>query len=342
MASITVEHWGYAPDGSVKCYKITNQGGNSVSVLSYGGIIQSVLMDGEEMVLGYDDLAGYLGENPSYGALIGRYANRIANATFTLDGREYHLAANENEHHLHGGPEGFGKKNWRVEIVGETQSSLRLSRISTDGEMGYPGRITVECTYSWSDDNELKLHYQATTGRKTVINLTNHTYFNLGRDATVLDYLLHIDADRFTPVLATGLPTGQIEEVAGGPLDFREVKAVGPDIDSDDPQIKMMGGYDHNFVINDHDGSLREIALISDPASGRKLRCFTTEPGVQLFTTNFPPGKFTGRGNTPLPTHGGICLETQHFPDSPNHENFPTTVLKPGETFDSTTVYRFE
>lgn len=344
MASVSVKNWGYAPDGSVKCYTMTNKSGNSVSVINYGGIVQSIKVAGEEMVLGYDDLESYLGVNPSYGALIGRYANRIADASFSMNGRNYHLEPNENDNQLHGGAEGFSKKTWRIEIEDEDGDApyLKASRISPDGEMGYPGRLTVECTYTWTDNNELRLEYEATSGQTTIINLTNHTYFKLGPEDNVLDYQLRIDADHFTPILADGLPTGQIVEVADTPMDFRVAKAVGQDIESDDPQIKMPGGYDHNFVVNNYDGSLREVALVTDPASGRKLRCFTTEPGVQLFTTNFPTGKFSGRGNTPLPTHGGICLETQHFPDSPNHENFPTTVLKARETFNSITVYRFE
>ena len=336
----TVENWGYTPDGSVKCYTLTNRAGNTVSVLSYGGVVQSIKIEGQEMVLGYDDLTGYLGENPYYGALVGRYANRIAGAKFTLNDREYHLDANENGNQLHGGSEGFSHRIWRVEEEGD--SALKLTRTSTDGEMGYPGRLDVTCIYTWTDDNELRFDYAATTGQPTVINLTNHSYFNLGPKPTVLDYILRIDADRYTPKGADGLITGELADLTGSPLDFRTPKPVGQDIRADDPQLTAVGGYDHNYVVNDYDGGLREVALVTDPDSGRSVRCFTTEPGVQLFTTNFPAGKFTGRGNTPLPTHGGICLETQHFPDSPNHENFPTTVLKPGETFNSTTVYRFE
>ena len=294
-------------------------------------------------MLGFDELAGYLGKQPSFGALIGRYGNRIAHGRFVLEGTEYRLPTNWNGHTLHGGPEGFSSRIWRADTgSAEGEASVRLQRVSPDGEMGFPGTLTVNCTYSWSDNNELRIHYTATTDRPTVVNLTNHSYFRLGDAPTVLDHLLRIAADRYTPTDREQVPLGTIEPVADSPLDFRTEKQVGRDIAADHPQIELAGGYDHNYVVNDYNGELREIATVRSPTSGITLRCLTTEPGVQLFTANFAPGEFRMRGDTPVPVHGGICLETQHFPDAVNHEAFTTPLLRPGERYDTTTVYRFE
>ncbi|THH34545.1 aldose epimerase family protein [Neolewinella litorea] len=340
---VTHEFWGQAPAGPVTRYMLTNAGGNAVAVLNYGGIIQSIVMDGVELVLGCDDLQGYLEPNPSYGAIVGRYANRIADARFTLDGTTYELVANENGNQLHGGPEGFNGKLWEAEpFTTDTAAGVKLHRRSPDGEMGYPGNLDVTVTYTWNDDNELRMDYAATTDSDTVLNLTNHTYFNIGGTDTVLNQVVQIHADRFTPVDERQLPTGELPIVDGTPFDFRAGKPLGRDIDAAHPQVRAANGFDHNFVIRGSDGSLRECAVVTDPASGRKLRCLTTEPGVQLFTTNFPTGKYRMRGGAPTPTYGGLCLETQHFPDAPNQENFDTPLLKAGETFNSTTVYCFE
>ncbi|MCP9234714.1 aldose epimerase family protein [Lewinella sp. JB7] len=343
MPTLEQEFWGVAPAGRVTRYTLTNRAGNSVRILNYGGIVQSIRVDGAEMVLGCDALAGYLDTNPSYGAIVGRYANRIANARFSLNGTTYTLVANENGNQLHGGPEGFNKKLWTGEpFTAESAVGVRLHYRSPNGEMGYPGKLDVTVTYSWNDANELRIDYTATTDKDTVVNLTNHTYFNIGTADTILDQLLQLHADRYTPVDERQIPTGELRPVAGTPFDFRTAKPVGRDIAADHPQVRAANGFDHNFVISAYDGSLRECAVVTDPATGRRLRCLTTEPGVQLFTTNFPTGKYHMRGDTPTPTHGGICLETQHFPDAPNQENFVTPLLKVGETFNSTTVYRFE
>ncbi|CAH1002426.1 Aldose 1-epimerase [Neolewinella maritima] len=344
MPSISVTPWGNSPAGPVERFTLTNDSGNSISVLSYGAIIQSIRMDGQEMILGYDDLSGYLGEYPYYGALVGRYGNRIAGARFALDGTTYVLDANENANQLHGGSVGFNRHPWQVEqTTTEDSATVMLSRISPDGEMGFPGNLRVSCSYAWTNDNTLRIHYTATTDKDTIVNLTNHAYFSIGGGGrSVLDQMLRLDADRYTPVDAQQIPTGQLTEVAGTPFDFRVAKAVGKDIASDHPQIARAGGYDHNWAINGYDGSLREFALLSDPVSGRSLRCFTTEPGVQVFTTNFTPGEFTVRDGAPVQPHTGICLETQHFPDSPNQANFQTPLLKVGDTYNTTTVYRFE
>ena len=343
MPSVNREIWGEASGRPVERFTLTNAAGNSVSILSYGAIVQSIRLDGKEMTLGFDELAGYLGVNPGYGAVMGRYANRIGGASFTLHGKTYELVANEGKNQLHGGPEGFNAKVWDAEpFEKDDEAGVRLHLRSPDGDMGYPGNLRVSVTYTWSDDNALHISYTAETDQDTVLNLTNHTYFNLGERETILDDILQVDADRFTPVNDQQIPTGELPSVRSTPFDFRSPQRIGEVIDADHPQVRAAGGFDHNFVISNYDGSLREVALVIDPHSGRKLRCWTTEPGVQVFTTNFPTGKYKMRGGTPAPRHGGICLETQHFPDSPNHAGFPTTVLKSGETFNSTTIYRFE
>ncbi len=343
MPTHTQESWGDAPGGPVTRYTLTNDDGNTVSILDYGGIVQSIIVGGQEMVLGCDSLEGYLAPNPGYGATIGRYANRIANARFTLHGVSYSLVPNENGNQLHGGPEGFNSRLWKATpFDSDDATGLRLTYHSPDGEMGYPGTLDVTVTFTWTNDNELRIDYSATTDKDTVLNLTNHTYFNLGDKPTILDHTLELRADRYTPVNGQQLPTGELAEVTDTPFDFRTAKPVGRDIASDHPQVSAAGGFDHNFVVSGYDGSLREVAVLRDPATGRSLRTFTNEPGVQLFTTNFPTGKYHMRGGTPTPTHSGICLETQHFPDAPNQDNFATPLLKKGDTWNSTTVYRFE
>ncbi|PPK85230.1 aldose 1-epimerase [Neolewinella xylanilytica] len=335
--------WGQAPEGPVTRFTLTNASGNTVAILSYGAIVQSVKIDGKEMTLGFDSLEGYLGVNPGYGATIGRYANRIGGAAFTLNGTRYEVDANEGKNQLHGGTEGFNSRVWDAEPFSrDTEAGVTLRLVSQDGDMGYPGELRVRVTYTWSDDNALRIDYAATTDQDTVVNLTNHTYFKLGEAETVLDYILQVDADRFIPVNDEQIPTGEILPVTETPFDFRSPKRVGEDIDADHPQVQAAGGFDHSLAISHYDGSLREVALVMDPHSGNQLRCWTTEPAVQVFTTNFPTGKYKMRGDAPTPRYGGICLETQHFPDSPNHDAFPTTVLKVGETFNSTTIFRFE
>ncbi len=343
MASIITTPWGEGPQGAVQLLTLTNAAGNTVSILDLGGIVQSIRIGGTELVIGYDDLAGYQRKNPYFGAIIGRYGNRIAGARFTIDGTTYQLDANEDGNQLHGGSSGFNDKVWKVEpSTTDTSAVLRLSRLSPDGEMGFPGNLRVSCTYTWTDENTLRIHYEATTDQDTMVNLTNHTYFNISGGGTILEETLQLAADRYTPVDRAGIPLGKLEDVAGSPFDFRQAKPVGRDIHSDHPQIASAHGYDHNFAVSDFDGSLREVALLTDPASGRKLRTFTTEPGVQVFTANFYGEVYYGRDNAPLEPHRGICLETQHFPDSPNQENFRTPLLKVGDTYNTTTVYRFE
>ncbi|MFK8161064.1 MAG: aldose epimerase family protein [Lewinella sp.] len=343
MQRISSKAWGQSPDGAATLYTLTNSKGNSLSVSDYGGIITSIKIDDVEMVIGFDELDGYLAPNPYYGALIGRYGNRIAGGKFSIGEEDYTLATNNGPNSLHGGIKGFDKHVWKVDTsLGDNGASVILSHVSPDGDEGFPGRLSVSCKYEWTDDNELRLTYTATTDKTTVVNLTNHTYFNISGSGTIREQLLQLDADQYTPVDETLIPLGALAPVAGTPFDFTEAKPIGQDIAADHPQIALASGYDHNWAINGHTGALREFATITDPASGRQLICYTTEPGVQIFTANFKPGLFSGRDHTPLPVQGAICLETQHFPDSPNQEAFTTPLLEPGDTYRTTTVYRFE
>lgn len=343
MPTITQKAWGESSAGQATLFTLTNDQGNILKLTNYGGIITSIMVDEVEMVIGFDEIDGYLAPNPYYGALIGRYGNRIGEASFNIDGQVYQLPANNNGNQLHGGPVGFDKKVWQAETrTTEDAAIVTLSLVSPDGDQGFPGELTVSCEYTWNNDNELRLSYFATTTKNTIVNLTNHTYFNIGASDTVTGHTLRLNAERYTPVDDELIPFGENTLVAGTPFDFTTAKPIGQDIRADHPQIALANGYDHNWELSNYDGSLREFALLTDPATGRKLRCFTTEPGVQIFTTNFPPGKFPMRGQKDLPTYGAICLETQHFPDSPNQENFKTPLLKAGDTYQTTTVYRFE
>lgn len=341
--TITQTSFGETPAGEATHFTLTNSQGNSLKLTNYGGIITSIVVDGEELVIGFDELTPYLAPNPYYGALIGRYGNRIANARFTLDGATYELPANNNGNQLHGGPRGFDKYVWKAELETTPEAAVvTLAHVSPDGDQGFPGELSVRCRYAWTNDNELRLTYTATSTKNTIVNLTNHTYFNISAADTMTAQLLQLHADYYTPVDTELIPVGENAPVAGTPFDFRSAKPIGQDIRADHPQIALANGYDHNWVLNDYDGSLREFAVLTDPASGRKLRCFTTEPGVQIFTANFTPGQFPARGGKGLPTYGAICLETQHFPDSPNQAAFKTPVLRAGEVYRTETVYRFE
>ncbi|NJC25785.1 aldose epimerase family protein [Neolewinella antarctica] len=344
MPTIITTDFGEAPgQGMVQQYALTNDLGNTVKITNYGALVTSIVCYGGEMVIGFDSLAGYLEGNPYYGATIGRYGNRIAGAQFSLNEEQFDLVANDNGNQLHGGPKGFDKYVWTASTEETSHyASLRLTHVSPDGDMGFPGELTVHVTYTWDNENALRINYEATSTKDTIVNLTNHTYFNIGTADTVHGLELVVSADRYVPVNEAGIPFGETEPVVGTPFDFTSAKPVGQDIDADHPQIQSANGYDNTWAINDYDGSLRPFAVLSDPASGRKLFCSTTEPGVQVFTTNFGSGDYTERGGRPLTTHRAICLETQHFPDSPNQENFTTPRLKVGETYRTTTVYRFE
>jgi aldose 1-epimerase len=330
-------------------YTLSNPGRFEAAVTNYGGIVTSLKVPDRngvlaDIVLGFDSAAGYLKPHPYFGALIGRYANRIAGGRFRLDGVEYTLARNNGENHLHGGVRGFDKVVWNARDVSSGRAAiLELSYSSKDGEEGYPGNLDVTVRYSVTEGNELKIEYTATTDKDTILNLTNHSYFNLaGQGGTdVLSHEVKLDADRFTPVNSGLIPTGETRDVAGTPFDFRQPHRIGERIDLPDEQLKLGNGYDHNFVVTGTPGVLRPAARVTDSASGRVMEVLTTEPGVQLYTGNFLDGSLTGKSGKIYLRRYGLCLETQHFPDSPNKPQFPSVVLKPGQTFRSTTIYRF-
>jgi len=341
-ASMQKVFFGTVGNDSIYQFKLQNAKGTEVFIMNYGGTITNLLVadkNGQkgDVVLGFDSLSGFLQKgNPYFGALIGRYGNRIANGKFTLDGKTYALATNNNGNHLHGGIKGFDKVVWNVDAASD--SALHLSYNSKDGEEGYPGNLQVKVVYSLDNDNALKIDYTATIDKACPINLTNHTYFNLsaGKDSTILDHELMIDADRYTAVNDKLIPTGQLPSVKNTPMDFTKAKRIGNDID------KVKGGFDHNWVLNKKDASLSLIATLYHPASGRFMEVSTTQPGVQFYTGNFLDGTLTGGKNgAKYVQHAGLCLETQHFPDSPNQPSFPSTVLKPGETYHQVTVYKF-
>ncbi len=338
--------FGSTPAGeSVDLYTLTNRG-ISVAIATYGGIVVSLRTPDRsgaaaDIVLGFDSLESYLKDPPYFGAIIGRYGNRIGNARFTLGGKTYELAKNNGENHLHGGRKGFDKVVWKAaELPG---AALRLTYASKDGEEGYPGNLAVTVDYSLTEAGELKIDYTATSDKETVVNLTNHSYFNLAGqgEGDVLGHRLKLEADRFTPVDAGLIPTGELRSVEGTPFDFRSERAIGERIDADDEQIARGGGYDHNFVLNGPAGTMRVAARVVEPKSGRAMEVRTTEPGLQFYTGNFLDGTLTGKGGKVYRKRYGFCLETQHYPDSPNKPSFPPVTLKPGETYRSATSYRF-
>ena len=342
-SSVISTPWGDTPDGPASLYTLTNAKGNTLKVTDWGGTITSIIVGGVESVVGYDELAPYLNNEVYFGALIGRYGNRIADSRLELGGQVVELVPNEKGNQLHGGPRGFDKYVWQAEpTTNEMGQALILRHVSPDGDQGWPGKLDVQVTYTWTDQDELVIQYEATSDKLTVVNLTNHAYFNLAGYGPVTDHSLIIDADAYTPVNDELIPTGELASVEGTPFDFRTPKSIGQDIKADHPQIKLADGYDHNWVLNNYTGALRDVALLVNTNNNRQLRCRTTEPGVQVFTANFPPGKFTVRNGQPLQQYGGICLETQHFPNSPNQPNFRTPVLKPGETYRTTTIYDFD
>jgi aldose 1-epimerase len=341
--------FGTLPDGrAVEQYVLTNANGMQASITTYGGIVTSLTApdlrgDFADIVLGFDHLDGYIAEHPYFGAIVGRYGNRIARAAFTLDGQTYLLNKNNNENHLHGGVVGFDRALWHAHPRSTPSGpQLRLAHVSADGDEGFPGQLDVEVTYTLADTNELRIDYRATTDRPTHVNLTNHSYFNLaghGR-GDIHGHEVLINADRFTPVDDGLIPTGEQRKVDGTPMDFREPVAIGERIDDEDEQIGFGGGYDHNFVLNSAETELTFAAKVFEPISGRILGVFTSEPGVQLYTGNFLDGTLRGKGGAAYRKRSGLCLETQHFPDSPNKPDFPTTVLRPGDVYTTTTVYR--
>lgn len=347
--SIKKTSFGKTAEGqSVDLYVLTNKDGMEVAITNYGGAVVSLKVPDRkrqvaDVVLGYDSLDGYVNDKAYFGALIGRYGNRIAHGQFTLDGVTYKLAKNNGDNTLHGGTRGFNKAVWSAkDISSKAAQALQLNYLSKEGEEGYPGNLNVQVVYSLTDANELKIEYNATTDKKTVLNLTNHSYFNLAGQGNgdILGHQLMIAADRFTPVDAGLIPTGELRSVAGTPFDFRSKTAIGARINADDEQLKLGKGYDHNFVLRGK-GALGLAARAGEPNSGRVLEVWTTEPGVQFYTGNFLDGTVHGKEGKTYGFRSAFCLETQHFPDSPNHPDFPSAVLGPGQRFHSLTVYKF-
>lgn len=349
-ASISSQSFGKLPSGEeVTQFIMTNESGMEMSVITYGGIITSLTApdksgEYEDIVLGFDNLEGYLQEGvPYFGAIIGRYGNRIAKGKFTLDSTEYDLAINNIGNHLHGGLRGFDKVNWSAKEVEFADGiALELSYLSVDGEEGYPGNLQTTVTYKLGNDNSLLVDYTATTDKKTVVNLTQHSYFNLSAmENTVLDHQLMVNADRFIPVDSTLIPTGELRPVEGTPFDFTEMKKIGADINQENQQLTYGLGYDHCWVLNEGAGEMDLAAKVYEPTSGRTLEVYTTEPGIQVYTGNFLDGTLTGKNNKVYEKRYGLCLETQHFPDSPNQPAFPSTELNAGETYQTQTKFLF-
>ena len=342
--------FGLMPDQQpVDCYRLESDAQDGlpviVEILTYGSVIKSLQVPDRngnlgDVVLGFDDLASYLTHNPFFGCIAGRYANRIAGGRFQLDQVEYTLACNNGPNHLHGGLQGFDKVNWQAESVqGTDHVALQLTYQSADREEGYPGQLTTTVTYTLNNQGELRIDYSAITNKPTILNLTNHTYFNLAGSGTVLDHVVMIDADRYTPVNADLIPTGALAPVTGTPFDFRTPTAIGVRIDGAHEQLRYGGGYDHNWVLNGT--GLRHAITVTEASSGRRLEVATTQPGVQFYTGNMMPDALAGKGGIEYTKRSGFCLETQHFPDSPNQPHFPTVVLRPGEQFHESTRFRF-
>lgn len=347
----TKKPFGKTPDGQpVDLYVLTNRAGVEVDITNYGGAVVSVKVPGRngklaDVVLGYDTAEGYANDKSFFGALVGRYGNRIAHAQFVLDGQTYTLAKNNGDNSLHGGIKGFNKALWTAKpLTVKDGQALELSYLSKDGEEGFPGNLKVTVVYTLTNENGLKISYTATTDKKTVVNLTNHSYFNLAGQGSgdILGHKLMINADKFTPVDAGLIPTGELRDVADTPFDFRKPMAIGARINQDDEQLKLGGGYDHNFVLNRKSETGESLAArVVEPNSGRVLEVWTTEPGIQFYTGNFLDGKAVGKGGATYPKRSAFCLETQHFPDSPNQPKFPPVVLEPGKTYHTVTTYKF-
>jgi aldose 1-epimerase len=345
---IKEDSFGYMPDGTrVFLYTLTNNQGAEAKITNYGAIVTSLkvpdrrgkLMD---VVLGYDNLQGYLKPHPYFGAIVGRYGNRIGKAKFELDGIEYRLAANNGENHLHGGIKGFDKVLWNaVPFKNSVGPTIKMSYLSLDGEEGYPGNLSTTVSYTLTKDNALKIEYTANTDKPTVINLTHHGYFNFTGVGTVLDHILEINADKITTIDQGLIPTGDFTDVTNTAMDFRSPTAIGARINADHQQLKFAQGYDFTYVLNGYDGMVKKQISVYHADTGIFMEVFTDQPGVQFYTGNFLDGSLVGKGGTVYEQRSGFCLETQHFPDSPNKKHFPAVRLNPGETYSHTTIYKF-
>ena len=346
MVNVQQQEWGKTADGTVvHLFTLTNRHGVVAKVTSFGAILTEVHAPDRagksvNVALGFDNLDPYLKGHPCFGATIGRFANRIAKARFVIDGVEYRVTANSGANHIHGGRRGFDKVVWQAKVLPPKngEAAVEFSYLSKDGEEGYPGNLQVKVTYTLTDANELRIDYRAQTDKATPVNLTNHSYFNLVGSGDVLEHELRLYADRYTPADDELIPTGVIASVQGTPLDFTKPEKIGARIEQLKPKP---GGYDHNYVINGAAGTLRLAARARDPKSGRVMQVSTTEPGVQLYTANWLDGRMRGTGGVVYPRHGGFCLETQHYPDSVNKPDFPSPIVRPGQTFRSTTVFKF-
>jgi len=348
------EPFGKTPDGTeVQVFTLTNKNGIKLRAMTYGAIVLSLETPDKQgktadIVLGYNTLTEYIKDTPYFGAIVGRYGNRIANGTFTLDGKKYSLATNNEpggtKCSLHGGLKGFDKVVWRGEpLVKDGFQGVKFSYTSKDGEEGYPGTLNVSVTYLLNDENEWRIDYIATSDQATPVNLTQHSYFNLKGegDGDILDHEMTIKASKFTPVTVGLIPTGELRSVEKTPFDFTSPHKIGERVNAEDEQIKFGGGYDHNWVLDNQSGTLALAAVVHEPSTGRLLEVHTTEPGMQFYCGNFLDGKLRGKSGKPYHFRNGFCLETQHYPDSPNQPSFPSTILRPGKSWQSTTVYRF-
>jgi aldose 1-epimerase len=348
--TISSEPFGELPDGrKVTRWTLANKSGASLTIMDLGATILTLNVPDragklDDVVFGFDSAAPYLTDSPYFGAVVGRFANRIAKGKFTLDGQTYTLATNNNENHLHGGKVGFDKRVWKGEqVTTKDGPGVKFTLVSADGEEGYPGEVTASVTYVWTADNRLVMDYAATSTKATPFNISQHSYWNLGgakSATTVLDHTLQIEADRYLPVDPTLIPTGELAAVEGTPFDFRKAKPIGKDIGATNEQLKIGGGFDHNWVLNGT--GFKKAGTLTDPASGRSLEISTDEPGMQFYSGNFLSGKVTGKGGNKYPHRSAVALETQHFPDSPNQKGFPDAILSPGETYQSRTVFAFK
>jgi aldose 1-epimerase len=349
-SDVKKQAYGKLPDGTpIELYTLSNSNGMQAGIITYGGTVVSLTAPGRngkfaDVVLGADSLEGYLKQTNFFGAIIGRYGNRIGHGAFMLDGKQYILPKNDGANTLHGGPQGFDKRVWKASPVGAAEGQgLELTYVSRDGEEGFPGTLSVKVVYTLTTRNELTIEYTAATDKDTVVNLTNHSYFNLAGqgEGDILGHQVMIDADRFTPVDAGLIPTGELRAVKGTPFDFTTATAIGARIGQNDPQLKPGNGYDHNWVLNKGNGGLTKAAEVYEPKTGRVLEVWTTEPGVQFYTGNSLDGAVRGKDGKVYPFRSAFCLETQHYPDSPNKPSFPATALKPGGAYRTTTIYRF-
>jgi aldose 1-epimerase len=347
-STLAPRNFGKTKSGAdVALHTLSNAKGMKVTITPWGATVVSIQVPDRngkmaDVVLGFDSLEGYLGSNPYFGAIVGRYGNRIAKGEFKLQGKSYTLARNNNANHLHGGVAGFDKRLWTARRVdGAAGAALELKYTSADGEEGYPGKLEITVTYTLTAASELRIDYLATTDKPTVVNLTNHSYFNLAAGGTVLGHQVQINATRYTPVDSGLIPTGELRAVKGTPFDFTTPHTIGERIGANDEQIKFGIGYDHNWVLDGVAGQLRLAARVTEPTSGRVLEVLTTEPALQFYTGNFLDGTVKGKGGKAYVHRAAFCMETQHYPDSPNQASFPTTTLLPGQRYQTTTVYRF-